>query len=364
MVGAYGRALHWDGLAWRDLGVRILKPEEGLYGLWGHGGDDLWAVGNRGSIVHWDGKGWTREETAVSLPLKSIWGQWAVGANGLILRREGRRWEARDWSGLVDPESNELELRAVGGSGPNDVWFGTRASYLLHWDGGSLKKVDLGLGVILVDDLWAAGPQDLWIVARYHGVIRGDGKVFRVVRPGQEELARVWASGPNDVWFVGRGGVILRWDGTALREIPSGTIRDLYTVWGLDSEQVWAGGSEGTFLRWDGQAWSPAPNPIPGAKSIELLWGLGINDRWAVDGKIGTRHWDGAAWRATGDFGVRGFWGAGPNEVVGAGYFLRRWDGKQWHLIDGGTPLTGIWGSGPKDVWLIGVGWAILRRGP
>src|SRR6476659_1535743 len=50
---------------------------EGLFGIWGSGPDDVWAVGgsfSKGTIVHWDGSSWSTVPCPPSGLLSGVWG--------------------------------------------------------------------------------------------------------------------------------------------------------------------------------------------------------------------------------------------------------------------------------------------------
>jgi hypothetical protein len=68
---------------------------EDLYGVFGFGQDDVWAVGAASTVIHWDGTSWTKIPTpfddATEKPsLRAIWGSsptdlWIAGDNGTML---------------------------------------------------------------------------------------------------------------------------------------------------------------------------------------------------------------------------------------------------------------------------------------
>lgn len=68
-----------------------------LFGLWGSGADDIWAVGDGGTILHYDGMVWSAVSSGTTESLYGVWGNgrydlWAVGDSGTILHFDGTSW--------------------------------------------------------------------------------------------------------------------------------------------------------------------------------------------------------------------------------------------------------------------------------
>jgi hypothetical protein len=142
-VGAGGRVLHHDGAEWTET---VLDPLVTLFGIWGSGAADIWAVGgdvsqsaDAAGMWHYDGAGWTAVElpadAAAQIAMYKLWGRsasevYAVGTGGVILAYDGTSWQ-----GLSSPTDRNLftlsgtdaDLFAVGGA-----FSGT----ILHSDGG------------------------------------------------------------------------------------------------------------------------------------------------------------------------------------------------------------------------------------
>jgi hypothetical protein len=83
--------------------------DQTIFGVWGTGSSDIWAVGGvlgnqqfGGAIWHFDGVSWTAEDLSGLFPsgpptLLKVWGRnstevYAVGAAGVILRYDGAGW--------------------------------------------------------------------------------------------------------------------------------------------------------------------------------------------------------------------------------------------------------------------------------
>jgi hypothetical protein len=318
-----------------------------LYGVWGSGPNDVWAVGS-GVALHWEGTSWSVSvlptmDAGGALTLSGVWGSaandvWAVGSAtgfppefappfppGVIVH-----WTGVAWSSLPLPPAPGLSLSGVWGTGANDVWSvggGNGFFTAVHWDGTA------------------------WSAANFLG--KGG------VDSSNALLRGIWGSGPNDVWaggwsFSGAGG--LDWDYSA-------------------------------FFHWDGTAWSVsnAPTdayPVSASTTISSIWGLGSNEVWVGGGRgSGAREelgfvdrWNGMGWSSSlspsssiaPPGGVNGLWGSGPNDMwaVGGGGTIVHWNGSAWSTSSSGTAdtLVALWGTGPCDVWAVGAGGTILHH--
>ena len=147
-----GLILHWDGHAWSkslELTSPGYGPNYALFGVWGSGSTDVWAVGQNCpadsygyaewyqctySALHWNGAAWS----SATLPkeigsLNGVWGSgpcdvWAVGAStfdnvdaSTVMQPRIVHWDCKAWSDASDSRVHGA-LRAVGGGGPGDVW--------------------------------------------------------------------------------------------------------------------------------------------------------------------------------------------------------------------------------------------------
>ena len=79
--GWAGRILHYDGTEWEEMDIPTTAD---LYGIWGFGPDDVYAVGWWGTILHYDGEQWTQMDSGTDIHLWDVWGAspdsvWAVG---------------------------------------------------------------------------------------------------------------------------------------------------------------------------------------------------------------------------------------------------------------------------------------------
>ena len=214
-VGDQGKVVEWT--ADKGYTIRTKAFSDGyvhggdiveVRSISGSGPDDMWAASSDG-LLHWEGSAWSRVATLGS-PYQ-VWASRKNDAYATTYVGNTGKWHLLHWDGSVwtdafaNPDGLDFEAAtgwdmAIGGTGPNDVWFtvptlwtaGYGAPSLLHFDGTS------------------------WSVAA--------------------ELAgyRIWAPGPGEAWIVGADRFYRhRPDGTASFRMPVGTqFRD---IWGPSS---------------------------------------------------------------------------------------------------------------------------------
>jgi hypothetical protein len=261
-LDAFGEILHWAGTVWSAIPTPY--PNGILTSVWGSGPKDAWAVGyttlapyaegapgeERGVILHWDGKLWTvaaSPPTSV-LSLYGVWGGgprdvWAVGGGASACSAEGctfestvLHWDGSEWSASAVP--------STGGSGP---------------DGGAIVPIFSGVGGTGANDVWAVGSTSIGetcAIDHWNGVAWSFSSCTSA-----NALSGVWSSSSNDVWAGGEFGIFEHWDGTAWSSSPTPVPTQFVDgLWGSASNDIWAVGwdmtsSLGVILHWDGGTW-------------------------------------------------------------------------------------------------------------
>jgi hypothetical protein len=270
--------------------------------------------------------GWSVPEIpALASDLRAVWGSgpndvYAVGGPTVL------HWNGTEWSATTRAIAGNPNLLSVWGSGPSDVFAGG-GSTMFHWNGQGWDSHDFSSTVGAILDIWGSGPSDVYAVGGLH-IEHWDGTAWSELQPGA--FQGIWGSGPSDIWAVG----------------------------GRDAPGV---------AHWDGTAWSPVA--IPGAINPAHVWGRGPNDVYFVEGSPEIDHWDGVGWSKL-DTGVSGhlvaLWGTGARDLVAVddnGTFAT-WDGNRWTLTTPaptGQYFNDLWGGGGS---LVAVGRSILTFGP
>lgn len=273
------------------------------------------------------------------------------------------RWSTRPAPMLTDRYE---ELRAVGGSGPNDVW---AVSHRMHrWDGANWATTGSGGERPLLIRGWAAGPDDAWVVGTESDGMGGQrGPILRRVGgkwvrafTATNTLNDIWGSGPKDIWAVGLGGLIIHWDGMTWKTVPSGTVSNLDGVFGTSDRDAIAVGTDGTIIRWNGATWVPMMSGT--TKFLASVWSAAMNDAWAV-GESGTiLRWNGISWSmvtsGTATHLIKIF-GASKSAIwaVGQAGIILHWKGSAWEEVVprvSNRNIAGIFATAADSAWAVG----------
>src|SRR5262249_4379700 len=83
----------WDGSAWTIVPSGTSNT---LFGVWGSGPSDVWAVGQFDTALHWDGSAWTNIPTGM-VATAGVWGSapddvWAAGSSVTMMHWDGSAW--------------------------------------------------------------------------------------------------------------------------------------------------------------------------------------------------------------------------------------------------------------------------------
>jgi hypothetical protein len=262
--------MHWDGTAWTRFESGTQWP---LFGIWGSGPNDVWAVGRYGTVLHWDGASWSAVPSNTTAELVGVWG------NGT-----GELWAA---IGLD---------RGMMHKGTDGVW--TRVQF---------SSFDYMNGISGVDQstlwLWGSNGVFRWNQA-------ASGRMENITNDisfpwwsstlpwdrGTSPITSVWMAGPSDLWILSERGDVYNWkddgDGgiTAVqsRVPPSGAAQDGYldltSIWGTSPTNVWASGQLGRIVHLKDSKWSLSPTAVGGRifDCTLALWGANADDIWAV----------------------------------------------------------------------------------
>lgn len=234
--------------------------------IWGASADDIWVAGPSGRLAHWDGTGWSLtvipELDASFTAITSIWGTssdniYAVTeatdsfepSDAYVLRYDGSTWsivqtirKGTDWG---------VDLLAVGGTGPNDVWVSGGEATLFHWNGS--QWADLSSSGLSAKTFWASPQGTLW-AGTAAGVFRKTGTTFVKVAGLDSVVESIHGTSDQDVWVTASDGsfdswpMVARWNGTAWARENTGAGQSLREVL-VTPSTLWAAGRSGGILR-------------------------------------------------------------------------------------------------------------------
>ncbi len=210
-VGTPGVVAQWDGSDWTSqLPAWALSGGDAVK-VTGSGSSDVWAAVG-GALLHNDGSIWRTALTPAQVGggIWDIWAPspddvWVLGADALIHRGSAAGWHTEDppLRGTTTPE-----MRAISGTGLNDVWIVRGSKSVLHLDDHGWTSLQPGIENLV--DVWANGPDDAWVVGNQAAHWTGNGWI-RVQAPlivGTAPFVAVSGSGAADVWALAGGSLL------------------------------------------------------------------------------------------------------------------------------------------------------------
>jgi hypothetical protein len=100
-------------------------------------------------------------------------------------------------------------VRAISGTGPDDVWVLRGTNTVVHWDGATWLSRQSS--ITHLTDIWAAARGELWVagdrVSRWRDGRWRDAEIPAAVR--NTPITAIGGGGPGDVWVLA-GGYVLR----------------------------------------------------------------------------------------------------------------------------------------------------------
>lgn len=282
IVGTPALTLHWNG---NRLAASKVDTRQALFGVWGSGKDDVWTFSTSASTWHtrgFDGydAGWTRSAEGAGpqqggwpTPIYGMWGTgatdvWAVGASlsssnarPTVFHSNGWQdggplWQPSGTSNADPPGPEPVTFNAISGSVDSRVWIvgnGGKTRHTTGWDDertvwtpvNSETSRDLFAVWCSPDGVvWAGGEGGT--MSRLTREQNGEYSAQTVAVPTTVPIRAIWGSAADDVWAVGGSGTILHWNGKEWRlaeePLRSATTEPLYAVWGATSSDLWIAG--------------------------------------------------------------------------------------------------------------------------
>ena len=265
--------------------------------------------------------GWVPEPTtlvsAIAFDATGPADVWVAGqtTTGIaVAHYNGSTWTATALAG------NALPL-AVAVTGPADVWIvrdstGATASSIERLVNGTFAPVT-GVPAGTYADVWAAGPDAVYIATSDAGVLWWNGSDWQTLGTLADPIVRIDGTGPNDIWVVKASGALAHWTGTAWAPVPIDIAVSAIDPVGIND--VWAVGAStvnanaAAMGHWDGTQWTttldPAVDPQQGGMFVAVS-GLAANDAWVAENGGHARHLDGESWSPAGPVVVEATYGA------------------------------------------------------
>lgn len=329
---------------------------DGFFAVWGSSATDVWAAGEFGILAHFDGDRWTVLEPIWSGDVFQIGGTsatdvWAVGDEAWHF--DGTSWEHRAHPG-------EEILVSLYAAAPDDVWLLGDFSGMLRWNGAEFSTVP-AFTARTVEDLWGFGADDLYTVGGLGEVSHYDGASWSIPYEGRTDLWRLWGSAPDNMWACGYQGYVARRDVTGWVDVPRfGLDTLMLAVWGAGADDVWFSTGDSRIHHHGGGVWTDQGVVLANERA-HGLWASSPSDLWAVGWAGGVTHFDGSDWtvHSQGAFDTTSradIWVGNSRSVwLEAGQeALWRFDGVSQRMAD--LPLENVrfWDAGPTEAWLVG----------
>lgn len=255
-----GAVARYDGSRWTE----VLLPEgvQLLNSVHSFSDGTTFAAGDGGVILRWDGGEWSRPATPTGQNLYGIWGtgpddMWAVGGakgtaeRGTILRNRDGQWTTVEWPRTEHPDVQALY--ALWGTGRDNVYIAGQNGALLHWDGDTIRTQESGTGRDLRAIRGTGSDQIIAVGGGSEGIVVRLGEEGWQARPleGYPGVHDIWLSGPQSGWIVGRQGLAgrLRFgaEDFTFKPVSVSTSMTLRSISGADGPGLFAvGGTFGT----------------------------------------------------------------------------------------------------------------------
>lgn len=247
--GSGGMLRYRDGVV-EDLGH---APISDVQGAWCASATDVWAISSY-ALQHYDGAAWSQAIDVGAEPV-GVWGSsatdlWAVtqssdafhGGPAYVVHSTGGAWTIATSITIAD-NGFALDLTAIGGSGPHDVWAVGEMGTAAHFDGTAWTRFDfpgqqsisaisvapdgtpfaLGDGSVWtrrnnawvliggsVGNLVARAANDVWGTDASANLWHYDGATWTATRTGAGQRLLAPAFGGTSAFLAGQSGGILR----------------------------------------------------------------------------------------------------------------------------------------------------------
>jgi hypothetical protein len=251
--------VHYDGNGWRrldtgaagDLWWISVTPIDG----------DFYLAGTGGLVLQYDPPSgrFTRHTTPnETAQLFGIWGTgagnlWAVGGDevkhAVLWHFDGMMWTAQDVSSVV-PQDVPTTLYKVWGSSATDVYAVGETGTILHYNGVGWSLIDGGVSNPLFT-VHGGGSVLAAVGGFFEGLIierKDDGTFLRRTPSGAPQLNGVFVGpGSGNAVAVGNGLSVAVRDSSGWSLVNEGTdgqARDFHGVWVDPSDGIWAVGGD------------------------------------------------------------------------------------------------------------------------
>ena len=430
VLGFSGTVLHFNGSIWET--IEPVYHGNFKWCIWGPSPDEIYVAGDKGEVYRLDNDGWHDISTGLDEMIWGIWGfgkndLYAVTQNGIFCHWNGSKWELVYYS-------ND-GTTSVWGTDPEHIFLTGNACGLWMWDGSELKRLTSG-GEGYLYGVWGSSDSNVFAVGESGNIFYWNGRDClnwnnrsnsrltsalctsegSLTTVGQDgymawvddsgvqpywsgitaQLNGIWSFSDSDAIAVGDEGTALHWDGVAWHPEHTGTNRSIQSIWGMTPDNAYAVGSNGLICHWDGAAWQVLPSPVdchildihgcsescifavgdhgtilsfdgqswqsnacPISDTLKGVWCCSPLCAYAAGSSGKALQWNGKTWTqlpSMGYYGIEDIYAAGENDVYACGRgVIKHWDGSLWEdMTSDNYNFYGIWGSGANDIYAVG----------
>lgn len=236
--------VRWNGQQWN----KISNPSNSeLKSIWSIDDLDAWAVGSSGTVLHWNGQQWSSFTIDPRMQTDSFNKVWASDSKNVWLMSNKNNlwnWNGSLWTLHQVPDIyNPSILR---GTNARNLWVSDgRSTY--SYDGNQWKKRAVP-GSYVVRDLWLFGEHNTFALTHSELLEWNGENWIKHLVPAYSEMSKIWAASPNDIWIVGGLGTIVHWDGISWQS-KNQSQSDFDNIWGINSKDIWVTG-QNTMIRY------------------------------------------------------------------------------------------------------------------
>jgi hypothetical protein len=200
---------------------------------------------------------------------------YAAGKGELI------HYNGSSWSTVHVPTCWQSYIQAIWGSGPNDVWLvtdagndGTNCAYAIQHNTGSGFVPVAGVAYSFGGAITGSGTDVVYLSSSSGFLALRPSGATHITLPTGVAVTAMWAAAPNDLFLVGSDSKIYRYDGTTFTPMTTPTTAHLEAIWGSSANDVYAVGS--VVLHFDGSTWTQETSDTsPGGTRVGgmSVWG-------------------------------------------------------------------------------------------
>jgi hypothetical protein len=171
--------------------TEVTSPtKENLYGIFGAGATEIYAVGTAGTMLRENADGWTMIDAGTSVDLRDGFSlapgvAWAGGQGGAVVTLQDGTWAPLDTSMLTAT----INIQSIWAAAVDNVFFAGLGG-VAHMDGSSLA--------VVVDrnyyyhSVWGTGPDEVDVAGEYLAIDHFDGETWTRQSLGHGYTKRVW----------------------------------------------------------------------------------------------------------------------------------------------------------------------------